>query len=140
MIRVLSLVALVALGSTSDGSDGLVEEAVTRDHVVDDRGLGDLLGAELGGRREVLAVVVAEVVVRGDREGLDTSADEEVGEDGLDLRSGGDVSDVLKGTREEKGRTLVCPDLKSSPPMKLLWCSASSMHPGTNVFWGAPLM
>ena len=37
MIGVLSLVALVALGGARNGSDGLVEETVARDHVVDDR-------------------------------------------------------------------------------------------------------
>ena len=36
--------------------------------------------------------------------------------------------------------SLVCPDLRSSPPMNDLRFSASSMTPGTNVFWGAPLM
>lgn len=36
--------------------------------------------------------------------------------------------------------TLVCPDLKSSPPKKTFFCSASSTAPGTNVFWGEPLM
>lgn len=34
----------------------------------------------------------------------------------------------------------VWPDLKSSPPMKALWRSASSMAPGTKVFCGEPLM
>lgn len=38
------------------------------------------------------------------------------------------------------GAKRTCPLLKSSPPMKLLRVSASWMHPGTNVFWGAPLM
>ncbi len=64
---------------------GLVEDAVGEDHVLDDAGLGDLLGAELLGGGEVLAVVVAEVVVGGDGDGLDAGVDEVLGEDGLDL-------------------------------------------------------
>lgn len=35
---------------------------------------------------------------------------------------------------------LVCPDLKSSPPMKTPLSVASSMAPGTKVFCGEPLM
>merc|ERR1712159_78947 len=35
---------------------------------------------------------------------------------------------------------LVWPDLKSSPPMYTCFSSASSRHPGTNVFCGEPLM
>merc|ERR1719313_548536 len=35
---------------------------------------------------------------------------------------------------------LVCPDLKSSPPIMTLCFSASSMTPGTKVFCGEPLM
>ena len=40
-----------------------VQHGVCSDHVVDDVGLGDLLGAELFLRAEILAVVVAEMVV-----------------------------------------------------------------------------
>mmetsp|Transcript_32245 Transcript_32245/g.66733 ORF Transcript_32245/g.66733 Transcript_32245/m.66733 type:complete len:332 (+) Transcript_32245:77-1072(+) len=36
--------------------------------------------------------------------------------------------------------TLVCPDLKSSPPMNTFRSSASSNSPGTKVFCGDPLM
>lgn len=35
--------------------------------------------------------------------------------------------------------TLVCPDLKSSPPTKTRCCRASSRAPGTSVFCGDPL-
>lgn len=34
----------------------------------------------------------------------------------------------------------VCPDLKSSPPIKVPCFLASSTTPGTFVFWGEPLM
>ena len=49
---------------------GLVENAVRLDHVVDHVALGDLLGAELLRRRQVLAVVVTQVVVADDRDGF----------------------------------------------------------------------
>jgi len=64
----------------------LVEKLVALDHVVDDGALGDLLGLELSLRRQVLSVVVSEMVVRRDGERLDSSVDEELGENGLDLR------------------------------------------------------
>lgn len=57
---------------------GGVEHVVGLDHVVDHVGLGDLLGAELLLRAEVLAVVVAEMVVAGNRRELDAGIDEEV--------------------------------------------------------------
>lgn len=59
---------------------GGVEHIVGLDHVVDHVGLGDLLGAELLLRAEVLAVVVAEMVVAGNRRELDAGVDEEVDE------------------------------------------------------------
>jgi len=63
----------------------LVEEAVALNDIVDDAGLGDLLGAELGRRAQVLSIVVAEMVVGDDGGDLETSTDEEIGEDALDL-------------------------------------------------------
>ena len=47
-------------------------------------------------------------------------------------------ADTRKSTRTDF--ILVCPDLKSSPPKKTFFCSASSSTPGTKVFWGDPLM
>ncbi len=64
----------------------LVEQVVSSDHVIDDRALADFLAPELALSAEVAPVVVAEVVVRGDAEGLDASVDEELGEDRLELR------------------------------------------------------
>ena len=63
----------------------LVEDRVGGHHVVDDVALRDLLRPELLGCRQVLAVVVAQVVVADDGGELETRRDEEVGEDGLDL-------------------------------------------------------
>ena len=63
----------------------LVENRVGGDHVVDDVGLGNLLGAELLLGRQVVAVVVAQVVVGRDRGQLDAGVDEEVGQGGLHL-------------------------------------------------------
>jgi len=63
----------------------LVEDRVGFNHVVDDVGLGDLLGAELLLRGEVLAVVVSQMVVAGDGGELDAGADEEVDESRLHL-------------------------------------------------------
>ena len=62
-----------------------VEDVVRLHHVVDDVGLGDLLGPELLVRAQVLAVVVAEVVVAGDRRHLDAGVDEELDQRGLHL-------------------------------------------------------
>lgn len=63
----------------------LVEDAVRLDHVINDVGLGDLLGAELLLGAQVLAIVVAQVVVAGNGGQLDTSIDEEIDEGRLHL-------------------------------------------------------
>jgi hypothetical protein len=63
----------------------LVKDGVSLDHVVDNVRLGNFLGAELLLRAKVLSVVVAEMVVAGNRGQLDTSADQEVNEGGLHL-------------------------------------------------------
>jgi len=85
----------------------LVENAVGLDHVIDDVGLGDLLGAELLRSAEVHAVVVAEVVVRGDSDGLDTSAHQEVNEDRLDLHTKNEAVTSQRREESDKGLTLV---------------------------------
>lgn len=82
MVGVLALVEGSAL-RTDLGA--LVEQAVGIDHVVDDGALADLLALELPLGRQVVAVVVAEMVVGGDGERLDTGVDQELGEDGLEL-------------------------------------------------------
>jgi hypothetical protein len=61
----------------------LVQNGIGSDHVVNDVRLADFFGAELAMRRQVHAVVVAEVVVRCNRGQFDTGADQEVDEGGL---------------------------------------------------------
>jgi len=63
----------------------LEQEVVGFDHVIDDATLGDFLAPELSLARQVTAVVVAEMVVRRDREWLDTGVHEELGEHTLNL-------------------------------------------------------
>jgi hypothetical protein len=63
----------------------LVKNSVCSNHVVNNVGLGNLLGAELLLRAEVLAVVVSKVVVARNGSKLDTSTDQEVNQSGLHL-------------------------------------------------------
>ena len=63
----------------------LVEDSVGGNHVIDDVGLGDLLGAELLLGAQVHAIVVAKMVVAGNRGELDTSIDQEVNKSRLHL-------------------------------------------------------
>lgn len=64
----------------------LVEHIVCRDHVIHNVGLGDLLGTKLLLRAQVHPVVVAKVIVTGNRGELDPSIDHEVDEGGFHLR------------------------------------------------------
>lgn len=63
----------------------LVQDAVGLNHVINDVGLGNLLGAELLLGAQVLAVVVAQVVVAGNGGQLDAGVDEEVDKSRLHL-------------------------------------------------------
>lgn len=63
----------------------LIQDRVRLDHIVDDIALGNLLGPELALGAQVLAVVVAEVVVARDGGQLDARVDEEVDEGGFHL-------------------------------------------------------
>jgi len=63
----------------------LVENGICSNHVVNDVRFGDLLRAELLMGAEVLAIIVAKVVVAGNGGKLDTSTDEEVNKSGLHL-------------------------------------------------------
>lgn len=63
----------------------LVEHAVSLNHIVHDVGLGDFLGAELLLRTEIHAIVIAEVIVAGDRSELDAGVDHEVDQGRLHL-------------------------------------------------------
>lgn len=62
-----------------------IQDLVGSHHVVDNSGLGDLLGAELLVGRQVLSVIVTQVVVRGDTHRLDTSIDQKVNNGRLEL-------------------------------------------------------
>mmetsp|Transcript_48962 Transcript_48962/g.123168 ORF Transcript_48962/g.123168 Transcript_48962/m.123168 type:complete len:512 (+) Transcript_48962:227-1762(+) len=64
---------------------GLVEDRVRGDHVVDHVALRDLLGAELLRGGEVLAVVVAQMVVGHDGDRLETRGDQEIDQHRLHL-------------------------------------------------------
>mmetsp|Transcript_1473 Transcript_1473/g.5025 ORF Transcript_1473/g.5025 Transcript_1473/m.5025 type:complete len:294 (-) Transcript_1473:892-1773(-) len=64
---------------------GLVEDLVRGDHVVHHVGLGDLLAAEGLRGLKVVPVVVAQVVVRHDRGGLQAGTNKEVNQHGLHL-------------------------------------------------------
>lgn len=63
----------------------LVQHLIRCHHVVNDVALGDFLGAELSGSRQVLSVVVAQVVVGHNGSGLETSTDQEVNQHRLHL-------------------------------------------------------
>ena len=63
----------------------LVKHCVGLNHVIDNVGLGNLLGAELLLGAEVLSVIVAQVIVAGDGGELDTGTDQEVDQSGLHL-------------------------------------------------------
>ena len=82
MVGVLAFANRDSLGSHLRG---LIEEAVSVNHVVNDAALANLLRLELRIGRQVMTIVVAKMVVRGDGEGLDTSVDEEFSENGLEL-------------------------------------------------------
>ena len=61
----------------------LVQDGVGGYHIINDVGLGNLFGAELPLRAQILAVIVAEVVVAGDGGELDAGVDEKVNESRL---------------------------------------------------------
>lgn len=63
----------------------LIQNGVGLNHVVDHVGFGNFLGAELLLGAQVLAVVVAQVVVAGNRRQLDSGIDEEVDKGRLHL-------------------------------------------------------
>ena len=88
-VRVRVRLAVARLGHVLDHDHVVgvlvlvVEDPVGSDHVVDDVRLGDLFGAEGLRRLQVLAVVVAQVVVRDDGGRLDAGGHEEVDHDRL---------------------------------------------------------
>lgn len=61
-----------------------VKDLVTGHGIIEDTSLGDLLGLEALVFREVLSVVVTEMVVGDDRGEAETGSNEEVTHDGLE--------------------------------------------------------
>lgn len=89
----------------------LVQDSVGSNHIIDNVRLGNLLRTELLLRAEVLAIIVAEVVVAGNGGKLDACIDEEVNKSRLHLRLAGFevittnegvvLLSKLNGTRDE---------------------------------------
>jgi len=63
----------------------LIQHAVCLNHIINNGRLGDLLGAELPLRAQVLAIIVAKVVVARNGRQLDTGVDQEVDQGRLHL-------------------------------------------------------
>lgn len=63
----------------------LIQDGVGSDHVIHDIGFGDLLASELFLTAEILAVVVAQVVVACDAGEFDSGIDQEIYQGGLHL-------------------------------------------------------
>lgn len=63
----------------------LVQDLVRGNHIVDNVGFADLLRSELFFGGQVLAVIVTQMVVANNGDGLQTSRDQKVDHDGLDL-------------------------------------------------------
>jgi len=82
VIRVLAFGLFLALGGHFRR---LVEQPIGVDHVIDDAALADLLGPKLLMGGEIVPIVVAEMVVRGDGERLDACVHQELGQDRLEL-------------------------------------------------------
>ena len=58
---------------------------IRRNHVIDDATLGNLLAAELTLGTEIVAVVIAKVIIARNRERFNASIDEELGQNTLEL-------------------------------------------------------
>lgn len=84
VVRVFAFVGFI-ICSFLTSNCGLVEKMVGSTTVVDDGRFGNLLRLELTLRAQVVAIVVTQVVVTGDRERLDTGIDKEFSKDGLDF-------------------------------------------------------
>lgn len=63
----------------------LVQDLVGGNHIVNNVGFADLLRSELFFGRQVLAVIVTQMVVANNGDGLQASRDQKVDHDGLDL-------------------------------------------------------
>ena len=80
VVRMLALANRDAFGSNLRG---LIQKAVSINHVVHDAAFADLLAPELLLSGQVVAIIIAKMVVRSNRKRLDTGVDEELSKDGL---------------------------------------------------------
>lgn len=82
------VIRVLAFGcfALSTGNRRLVEQAIRINHVVNDATLADLLALELSLRAQVVTIIVTKMVVRRDRQWLDTRVYKELSEDRLELR------------------------------------------------------
>lgn len=86
MIRVLAFGRFPVLGRRCVRVRWLEKKSIASDHIIDNATLADFLALELRLGRQVVTIIVTEMVVRCDRERLDTRVNEELGEDRLQLR------------------------------------------------------
>ena len=82
---VVGMLALSNRDAFGSNCRSLIQKAVSINHVVDDAALADLFAPKLPLSRQVVAIIVAEMVVRSNRKRLDASVDEELSKDGLEL-------------------------------------------------------
>ena len=108
-----------------EGPQGLtwcIQDAVGGHHVIDNIALADLLATECLGRRQVHAIVVAEVVVAHNGSGLDASAHQEV--DKHALHFGLARLEVIASNED----LLLDRKLNESRNKGILWCSIDEGH------------
>ncbi len=65
---------------------GLIQQMISRDHVVNYAALRDLLATELTLGAKVAPIIIAEMIVTRNREWLDSGIDEELCQYALELR------------------------------------------------------
>ena len=81
--NVVGMLALANRDAFGSNLRGLIQKAVSINHVVDDAALADLFAPELLLGGQVVAIIVAKMVVGSNRKRLDASVDEELSKDGL---------------------------------------------------------
>lgn len=100
-----------------------------------------LFGSKLFGCRQIFPIVVSEMVIADNRHRLD--GDTSSSQYHHHHHHHHHYRTLIPADTKKSAITdftLVWPDLKSSPARNTFFCSASSITPGTNVFWGDPLM
>ncbi len=63
----------------------LVKHSISLDHIVNDVGLGDFLGAELPLGTEVFSIIISQMVITCNGSELDASTNEKIDQSGLHL-------------------------------------------------------